>query len=79
MSYTKHRLENVTVSQLNQVIGEHVCGFKAIRNREILRKRLCDGMTFEELAEEFDMSVMQIKNIVYKNMEVISKYLRVED
>lgn len=79
MKYTKHKFENVTVSQLNTLIDEHIYGFKALRNREILRKRLCAGMTFEELAEDFDMSVMQIKNIVYKNMEIISKYLRVED
>lgn len=36
------------------------------RDRAILKRRLLDGVCFEPLAEEFDMSVRQIKNIVYK-------------
>lgn len=36
------------------------------RNRKILKRRLLDGITYEQLALEFDMSVRQIKNIVYK-------------
>lgn len=36
------------------------------RNRSILKRKLIDGITFEKLAEEFDMSVGQIKSIVYK-------------
>lgn len=36
------------------------------RDRAILKRRLLDGICFEPLAEEFDMSVRQIKNIVYK-------------
>lgn len=36
------------------------------RNRAILKRRLLDGICYEPLAEEFDMSVRQIKNIVYK-------------
>lgn len=78
MKYQKHKLENVTRTQLDSVIDNHITGFKAHRNRSILKRRLCDGLTFEELAEEFDMSVMQIKNIVYRDMEIISKYLWVE-
>ena len=34
------------------------------RDRKILKRRLIDGIRFEPLAEEFDMSVRQIKNIV---------------
>lgn len=41
------------------------------RNRAILRRRLLDGITYERLAEEFDMSVRQIKRIVYKCEETI--------
>ncbi len=78
MKYTKHLIKDVTNSQLECLIDEYIVGFKAERNRQLMKRRLCDGLTFEELAEEFDMSVMQIKNIVYKNMEIISKYLRVE-
>lgn len=36
------------------------------RDRAITKRRLLDGICFEPLAEEFDMSVRQVKNIVYK-------------
>lgn len=36
------------------------------RNRQILKRRLLDGICYEPLAEEFDLSVRQVKNIVYK-------------
>lgn len=41
------------------------------RNRAILKRRLIDGICFEPLAEEFDLSVRQVKYIVYKGMEII--------
>lgn len=34
------------------------------RNRKILKRRNLDGITFDQLAYEFDMSVRQLKNIV---------------
>ena len=36
------------------------------RDRAILKRRFLDGVCYEPLAYEFDMSVRQIKNIVYK-------------
>lgn len=36
------------------------------RDREILKRRLLDGLTYEVLAEEFELSVRQTKRIVYK-------------
>lgn len=36
------------------------------RDRNILKRRLLDGITYERLADEFDLSVRQVKNIVYK-------------
>lgn len=37
------------------------------RDRAILKRRFIDGICYEPLAEEFDMSVRQIKNIVHKH------------
>lgn len=37
------------------------------RDRQILKRRLLDGITYEKLAEEFDLSVRHIKTIVYKS------------
>lgn len=45
------------------------------RNRKILKRRLIDGICYEPLAEEFQMSVRQIKNIVYKGETCIFKHL----
>lgn len=45
------------------------------RNRAILKRRLLDGITYERLAEEFDMSVRQVKRIVYQGESVIFRHL----
>lgn len=45
------------------------------RDRAILKRRLLDGITYERLAEEFDLSVRQTKNIVYKSQERLFKHL----
>lgn len=45
------------------------------RNRAILKRRLLDGITYERLAEEFDMSVRQIKTVVYKSEERLFRHL----
>ena len=36
------------------------------RDRAILKRRFLDGICYEPLAYEFDMSVRQVKNIVYR-------------
>lgn len=41
------------------------------RNRDILKRRLIDGVYFEPLAEEFGLSVRQVKNIVYRETKVL--------
>lgn len=59
-------------SQLSLVIDEWIFNE---RNRQILKRRLLDGITFERLAEEFDLSVQQTKNIVYKCQRSLSGHL----
>lgn len=41
------------------------------RNRQIMIDRFVHGLTFEKIAEEHDMSVRQIKNIVYRGQDKI--------
>lgn len=62
-----------TNSQISAVIDEHI---HSQRDRLILKRRLVDGIFFEPLAEEFDLSVRQVKNIVYKGTEIILKHLK---
>lgn len=45
------------------------------RDRAILKRRLLDGICYEPLAEEFDLSVQQTKTIVYKATERLIKHL----
>lgn len=63
-------------TKIEALINEWIIGKNAERDRRILHKRLIDGLTYERLAEVEDMSVRQIKNIVYKRQEVIFKHAR---
>lgn len=59
-------------SEIERVIDEWI--FHE-RDRKVLKRRILDGICYEPLAEEFDMSVRQIKNIVYKNERKIMEHL----
>lgn len=58
-------------SQIAEAIDEWI---HSERDRAIMKRRLIDGLTFERLAEEFDMSVRQIKRIVYKCSDFLFKH-----
>lgn len=60
-------------SEISNAIDEWI--FKE-RDRKILKRRLLDGICYEPLAEEFDLSVRQVKNIVYKSEEKLFKHIR---
>ena len=45
------------------------------RNRAILKRRLLDGVIYEDLQDEFDLSVRQLKTIVYKNQRELFKHV----
>ena len=62
------RCANLSRTEVEKLIDDWV--FKE-RDRNILKRRLLDGICYEPLAEEFDLSVRQVKNIVYKNEEKI--------
>jgi len=61
-----------TNSQISILIDEHI---HSDRDRQILKRRLIDGICFEPLAEEFKISVAQVKRIVYKGQEKVLKYI----
>lgn len=58
-------MNRITRTDLEHMIEEYLIGRNAERNRKIVKRRLIDGICFEPLAEEFGMSVRQVKNIVY--------------
>ena len=60
---------------IEAAIDNWIIGRNAERNRMILKRRLLDGITFDRLAEEFDLSVRQVKNIVYQCEDKLYKHL----
>ncbi len=61
-----------TNSQISHIIDEYV---HSERDRAILKRRLIDGICYEPLAEEFNLSVKQIRNIIYKSESKIFLHL----
>lgn len=59
-------------SEISKIIDEYI---HSERDRKILKRRFIDGVYYEPLAEEFDLSVKQIKNIIYKNESKLFKHL----
>lgn len=47
------------------------------RDRKILKRRLLDGIIYERLSEEFDLSVRQIKTIVKKGEERLFSKIKI--
>lgn len=68
-------MKDYSKTELCAAIDEYVLGRNAERNRQIIKRRLIDGICFEPLAEEFDISVRQCKNIVYKTQEIVFRHL----
>ena len=59
----RYNLENMSRSELEKAIDEWILNE---RDRKILKRRLLDGIIYESLSYEFDLSVRHIKTIVYK-------------
>lgn len=60
--------DDLSNTEISSLIDEWI---RSERDRRVLKRRLLDGVRFEALAEEFDLSVRQVKTIVYKGEERI--------
>ena len=65
-------MKDYTNSRMREVIGEYI---HVEKHRNLLLRRYIDGITYEKLAEEFELSVAQVKRIIYKHENVIFKNL----
>ncbi len=65
-------LDDVTNEQIEQAIDAWI---HSERDRAILKRRLIDGICFEPLADEFDISVRQVKRIVSKCEMILFKHI----
>lgn len=68
----KMRDHDLSRSEVEHLIDEWIF---SERDRKILKRRLLDGIIFDQLSEEFEMSVRQIKKIVYKGQEKIFRHI----
>lgn len=70
----KHSLDefNLSRQQVLDLIDSYIFNE---RNRQILRRRLLDGVCYEDLAEEFCLSVNQAKTVCYAAILKISSHI----
>ena len=75
MEYTNSQIRDISRSEIEYAIDEWIVGKNAERDRKLLRRRLIDGIVFERLAEEFDLSVRQTKEIIYKGQVKVFRHI----
>jgi DNA-directed RNA polymerase specialized sigma24 family protein len=64
----KNEMRDYTNSEVEVLIDELI---HSERDRALMKRRLIDGLTQEQLAEEFDLSVRQVQRLIYKLQEKI--------
>ena len=69
----EEKMREYSNTEVEILINEYI---HSERDRKILKRRLLDGIHYEPLAEEFDLSTKQVKNIIYRGEDKIFKYLR---
>ena len=67
------KLDDMDNYEIAEAIDRYVRGERA---RKILKRRLLDEICYEPLAEEFDISVSQLKRILAKAQEQLYKNLK---
>lgn len=65
-------LDFISNSALAELIDEWI---KSERDRAILKRRFIDGKTYDELSSEFRLSVDRIKQIIYKQQDVLFRHI----
>lgn len=72
---SEHKGYDLPRSEWERLIDEWIIGRNAERDRAMLKRRVLDGVCFEPLAEEFNLSVSQTKSIIYKATNTLFKHL----
>lgn len=66
---------DISRTDIQNAVDEWVIGKNGQRDRKILLRRLIDGITYERIAEEFELSVPQVKRIIQKRTDKIFRHL----
>ncbi len=62
-----------TNTQIASLIDDYI---HSERDRAILKRRLIDGILYDKLADEFELSERHVKRIVYTSQEILFKHLK---
>ena len=62
-----------TNSQIRDLMSEYI---HSERDRRILYRRLVDGVCYEPLAEEFQLSVSQVKRIIQRESGILFRKIK---
>ena len=63
---------NITTDEMEEKIDQWIFDERA---RKMLKRRIIDHITFEQLAEEFELSVRQTNTIIQKNSEILLRHI----
>lgn len=63
-------LEELSITQIEYLIDEWI---KSERDRELVKSRFLDGLTYERLSERYGLSVTQTKTIVRRSRDILLK------
>lgn len=64
----KNPFEDKSNTEIINLINEYI---HSERDRKLMQRRYVDGICFEPLAEEFELSTIQTKRIISKNTEAL--------
>ena len=69
----KNPFEDKTNNEIIQLINAYI---HSERDRELMRRRYVDGIRFEPLSEEFELSTVHTKRIIYKQTDTICRNIQ---
>ena len=56
--------EDLTRKEWESLIDETIIGRNGLRDREIIKENLLDGITYEKIAEKHELSTRQVARII---------------
>ena len=65
-------MEQWTNSRFREITEEYI---HSERDRHLLIRKYCDDRTMEQISEEFDLSVSQVKRIIYRGADIVFRIM----
>lgn len=68
----REEIDKYSTDHIVRLIDQYI---HSERDRAILKRKLLDDIVFEQMEEEFTLSVRRLKSIVYKGQEKIFRHI----